>query len=305
MLEPTSEIIVRACEFFDLGEFQQSNSTGGYANKNFEIQTDQGRYFVKFVVEHSIEELRLEASYVDRISSTEFPCPTYLKGANGSNVLHYNNNIIVVLPYIQGEAHDTASSERISELGRALGILHLIDSKSLKPRSTWWDSDYLTSYLTVAKQHFEKGSLKRLERKIASLEKLPANDLPASIVHGDPWPGNALFDDQRLVALVDWEEVTIGYPIFDLAYLAIHGALPYGKFDSTLFDALIKAYESARKLSIVERQHFNQVVQRIAYTNYLWLLLKSRNQSTNPENLWCTDWFWNLELNKLDLKSLD
>ena len=278
-----------------------SNPPGGYANKNFHVVTDAGRYIVKFVIEHSIEELRSEALYVDQISSMRFPCPAYLKGTDGGNVFHFDSNIIVVLYYVQGEAQDTASAERLSELGRALAQLHLIEIDPLQPRKTWWRSDFLKFNLALAKEHFEKGSLARLERKIASLKLFEQDELPVSIVHGDPWPGNALFDGQKLAALVDWEEVTIGYSIYDLAYLASHCALPNGRFDSTLFNALINAYESERKLSTAECQYFNQVVQRIACTNYLWLLQKSRDQGINPDNLWCRQWYLNLELDKLKL----
>lgn len=58
-----------------------------------------------------------------------------------------------------------------------------------------------------------------------SLNWLEANvpaDMPAPvIVHGDAGPGNFLFDDERVTALLDWELVHYGDPMADLAMLAI------------------------------------------------------------------------------------
>jgi aminoglycoside phosphotransferase (APT) family kinase protein len=40
---------------------------------------------------------------------------------------------------------------------------------------------------------------------------------PARLVHGDYWPGNLLWRDGRLVAVLDWEDAAIGDPLSDLA----------------------------------------------------------------------------------------
>jgi aminoglycoside phosphotransferase (APT) family kinase protein len=40
---------------------------------------------------------------------------------------------------------------------------------------------------------------------------------PARLLHGDYWPGNLLWRDSRLVAVLDWEDAAIGDPLSDLA----------------------------------------------------------------------------------------
>lgn len=44
----------------------------------------------------------------------------------------------------------------------------------------------------------------------------PVRNAPA-LLHGDLWPGNVLWRDGRLVAVIDWEDAGIGDPIIDLA----------------------------------------------------------------------------------------
>ena len=39
------------------------------------------------------------------------------------------------------------------------------------------------------------------------------------LLHGDYWPGNTLWKNENLVAIVDWEEPRIGEPTFDVADL--------------------------------------------------------------------------------------
>lgn len=50
---------------------------------------------------------------------------------------------------------------------------------------------------------------------------VPVNIPPPVIVHGDAGPGNFLYEDDRVTALLDWELVHYGDPMADLAMLAI------------------------------------------------------------------------------------
>ncbi|HET9017592.1 MAG TPA: phosphotransferase family protein [Thermomicrobiaceae bacterium] len=45
----------------------------------------------------------------------------------------------------------------------------------------------------------------------------PARHNPAALLHGDFWPGNLLWRDGRLVAVIDWEDAALGDPLADLA----------------------------------------------------------------------------------------
>ena len=40
---------------------------------------------------------------------------------------------------------------------------------------------------------------------------------PGALLHGDFWPGNILWQDERLAAVIDWEDARVGDPLCDLA----------------------------------------------------------------------------------------
>lgn len=50
---------------------------------------------------------------------------------------------------------------------------------------------------------------------------LPDPDGPVALVHGDAGPGNFLFADGRLTALIDWELAHLGDPMEDLAWFSM------------------------------------------------------------------------------------
>jgi Phosphotransferase enzyme family len=54
-------------------------------------------------------------------------------------------------------------------------------------------------------------------RGLAVRQRAPA--LPSSVVHGDPWPGNAIHTAHDQVTLIDWENAGLGLPLLDLGFL--------------------------------------------------------------------------------------
>ena len=66
---------------------------------------------------------------------------------------------------------------------------------------------------------------------------VPPADDPPVLVHGDAGPGNFLFHDHRMSALVDWELAHPGDPIEDLAWFSMRAVMePVPDFAASLAD---------------------------------------------------------------------
>jgi aminoglycoside phosphotransferase (APT) family kinase protein len=92
----------------------------------------------------------------------------------------------LVLAYVEGERDAAPPDEQlVDELASALGHIHSVDVSDL-------------------------GFLRRRDLAAAS------PNAPV-LLHGDFWPGNALWKDGRLVAIVDWEDAAVGDPLADVA----------------------------------------------------------------------------------------
>jgi len=40
---------------------------------------------------------------------------------------------------------------------------------------------------------------------------------PPALLHGDYWPGNVVWKDGRLAAIIDWEDAAVGDPLADVS----------------------------------------------------------------------------------------
>jgi aminoglycoside phosphotransferase (APT) family kinase protein len=52
---------------------------------------------------------------------------------------------------------------------------------------------------------------------------------PDTLLHGDYWPGNLLWDGGELVAVLDWEEAAVGDPLADLAVARLDVLWAFGE----------------------------------------------------------------------------
>jgi aminoglycoside phosphotransferase (APT) family kinase protein len=58
---------------------------------------------------------------------------------------------------------------------------------------------------------------------------------PRALLHGDFWPGNLLWRDGRLVAILDWEDAALGDPACDVAGCRLELLWKYGSITVARF----------------------------------------------------------------------
>jgi aminoglycoside phosphotransferase (APT) family kinase protein len=104
-----------------------------------------------------------------------------------------------------------------------LANLHAVDAAPLaasgwaRPQSV--EEDILQWEPLLLKSEVESEIAATRELRELLLRRAPADD-EITIVHGDFYSNNWLFDDGRLTALLDWENATLNRPMWDLGWIA-------------------------------------------------------------------------------------
>jgi hypothetical protein len=98
----------------------------------------------------------------------------------------------------------------------------------------------------------------------------PSRPVDPVLVHGDAGPGNFLFDDSGITAIIDWELAHAGDPVEDLAWLTLRSALD----QVPRVDDLLDAYEELSSVR-VERRNLNYYQAFV-----LWRVMVIRHLAT-------------------------
>ncbi|MBD3848100.1 phosphotransferase family protein [Bosea sp. SSUT16] len=124
-------------------------------------------------------------------------------------------------------ADDAARTTIAREFVQALATLHRtpvarLDMAGFDPRATL--ADCVRQELAIWRAMYAE--TRRLDPLIAFAldwldDNVPATTAPPVLVHGDAGPGNFLFDEGHLTALLDWELAHPGDPMEDLAWFSM------------------------------------------------------------------------------------
>jgi len=122
------------------------------------------------------------------------------------------------------------------------------------PASCLAGADYIVTAFVEGEPGTEAGNSVQLATTLAALHRtswigvdlsfLPrlSNRNDAVLLHGDFWPGNTLWRDGELVALIDWEDAAVGDPLADLANGRLEVLFAFGE---AALDAFTDAYRAA------------------------------------------------------------
>ncbi len=142
------------------------------------------------------------------------PAPYYLGRAGDIFATPYT-----VIAYVEG-APDFSPSDVagcVSQMAAHLAAIHRVDGS--RPALSFLPAQEEICATTLARRPAQLDdalSEGAIRDALAAAWPLPCRNKPA-LLHGDYWPGNILWQDGRLMAVVDWEDAARGDPLADLA----------------------------------------------------------------------------------------
>ena len=121
----------------------------------------------------------------------------------------------LVIEWVDGSTELAATEVpgALDQMARFLVDLHAVDPRALPLPAL----DPIEDPRTAAVRYLPSTVAgRRAGERLAA----PAPDVLPNrhvLLHGDYWPGNVIWRDGRLVAVIDWEDVRLGDPLADLA----------------------------------------------------------------------------------------
>jgi aminoglycoside phosphotransferase (APT) family kinase protein len=115
----------------------------------------------------------------------------------------------LVVDYIDGETPSPVVdvADFVSQLANVLADIHRVGSTGDVSFLPHRELTFTTAPAIAARP---------VQELLESVGPLAPRNRPV-LLHGDFWPGNTLWNDGRLVGVIDWEEAAIGDPLADIA----------------------------------------------------------------------------------------
>lgn len=237
-----------------------------------EQQTEPSRHFVLTIFEYvDSKELAFFVELTSLLNQRGLPVPCPLTDADGHAMQSLHSKPALLIPKLEGEHPQQATIEQCHEIGLALAHVHQACLDAELQHQSGRGLGWLAQCAEQIKTLLDSADQELLEEIPRFLELVKdQQDLPQSIIHGDLFRDNALFNGNTISGIIDFNNAGSGFLALDLAITVNDWCSePDGSIHSPLSEALLAGYEQIRPLTQGERRLWNDFL-RIAAARF-WL----------------------------------
>jgi len=232
----------------------------GTVNSNYFLETSRGRFFVRLYEQQEVEGVAYEWSLLSHLGAEGVLVPARIEGP-APGAFRVGGRPVAVFAEVRGEdlCQARVSAERVRRVGGALGAAHRAGLSFATQREGRFRLEDVAALLDRA----EAAGRPELAAPIARLRAVhaqvkqalagPFSGLARGVIHGDLFRDNVLWQDERIVALLDWESASHGVLAYDVAVTLLAWCCG-DQLDFALGRALVEGYRGERELSELEWQ---------------------------------------------------
>lgn len=172
----------------------------------------------------------------------------------------------VVMEHIAG-THDFSPLDLagyIRQMAAQLARIHEVDGSGADLAFLPSLSDYVTERLREPPEVLDESKSEgRIRDALAPAWPLPVRNPPA-LLHGDFWPGNVIWNEGSVAAIIDWEDAGRGDPLFDLANARLEVLWAFG---IEAMEAFTRSYASMTRADLTDLQYWDLAAVLVSHSN--------------------------------------
>ena len=240
---------------YDVGVIQSAKefTRGSRRAPKLVLETPTGRYLLKRRAAGKDDPFRVAFAHalMGHLKARGFPVPALIGTCDDQNtMLQLGGRVYEMFEFIVGERYDN-SLEQTMRAGQTLALFHQavedFATEWTPPRGSYHNAPNVRAGLnaipTVASSHDSvfghEAELLYLTQHLheeydaaaEAVKQCGFPDWPAAIVHGDWHPGNMLFAEGRVCAVLDFDAARHQPPLIDIAYGMLQFSILRGTSD--------------------------------------------------------------------------
>ncbi len=272
---PDPEALAALCARLDLGApVALEPVAAGVENSTWLLSLDvtassggRSEWVLTIVERLDAEALRFPTAVCAHLQAVGLPVPAPRAAADGARVHRLRDKPALLSPKAPGCHPQRATPAQCRAIGDFLGSMHLQSPPERVPaRPNPYGYTWLAATASRLESRFSEADRGLLADHLARYRTLAkADELPCGIIHADLFRDNALFEGERLTAVIDFNSACIDWLLLDVA-IALHdwAGQAEGRFDAARAAALLGAYTRRRPPQAVERALWPELVRLAA-----------------------------------------
>ncbi len=148
---------------------------------------------------------------LEQLAEQHLPVPAPLPDADGNDQITVAGKPAVLMPRLPGQHDFAVDADRCRQVGTLMARLHASDTASLHPLPS--ERERLRGFT----DHLDKLPTPERDTAAALLHDWLAQPAGATLIHGDLFRDNLLWEGGKISALLDFYNACLDHPEYDLA----------------------------------------------------------------------------------------
>jgi len=266
------------------GQIQYTPLSAGISNTNYKVSLagQSNVYLLKIFNDKDSTALLAEYEILNYLKSKNFPyIELPYKTSRGQTYFSYKNHLGTLMKFLAGQV-PPEGPEISYQIGGALASLHSLPMHEnlrhyaqvgFTPQAILafaTDPTCPLDYKHAICQIFDK-----------PMKEFMLIDFQKGIIHGDLCISNVLSMQNKLHAIIDFEQAGLEKVIYDIGITITGICTQNGQIDKKLMSAFLSGYQEIRILPAIEKKYLNQAILFGFLSMALWRIKKYRIKKIN------------------------
>ncbi|MDQ7089540.1 MAG: homoserine kinase [Methylococcales bacterium] len=266
---------------YDLTVLNFESINGGAGNSSYLLQTRKEKYVLTVCDDKALKDAINLGKLLLWLEKNNFSTTRLVLSVTNAPVIRYQDKPVMLKIYIEGDTLEQLDSGMLAQIGREMAKLHQISVPDDLPHQHAYESQCFSAIMDQKINTDYKAWL--VKQQLYFKENL-SPQLRHCLIHGDLFYDNVLFENNRLKALIDFEEACYYYQGFDLGMSILGLCTQNEVINLDKARAFVAGYQQIQPLAAIEKQTLQIFIQYAAVTTSSWRFWKYYIDTPSVEN---------------------
>ncbi|MDT8377713.1 MAG: homoserine kinase [Desulfotignum sp.] len=264
----TPDTIASLLSFYDLGILTDMTPLdGGLANSSMKITTLSGTYTLTVCDEKNAREIDCLTRVVAYLVKKGIPTPKVIPARSGRAFIMHDDRPVYIKEFLPGHVREDLSFSKLFQVGKILADLHRLDPPPDVPQQFPYG---MSTFSQIFEMRLNHPYVDWLRQKIGFLQSALDPAMEKGLIHGDLFWDNLVFNDDILVAVLDFEEACHYYKLYDIGMCAIGCCIREQRLSMARIASLITGYQQGCPLTHTEKKQLKIFIEYAGVAASFW-----------------------------------
>jgi homoserine kinase type II len=264
----TPDTIASLLSCYDLGPLTDMTPLdGGLANSSIKITTGSGTYTLTVCDEKNAQEIDCLTRVVAYLVQKGIPTPKVIPARSGDAFIMHGLRPVYIKEFLPGHVRADLSFSKLFQVGEVLADLHRLEPPPDVPQEFPYG---MSTFSELFEMRLNHPYVDWLRQKVGFLQSALDPAMEKGLIHGDLFWDNLVFDEDILVAVLDFEEACHYYKLYDIGMCAIGSCTREKRLSMARIASLVAGYQQRSPLTHTEKKQLKIFIEYAGVAASFW-----------------------------------